>query len=181
MNLINNNMKDLYLQSILKQIKSVAMSKSSLETLMEFERVISDLNLYAYKYWKYGELVEGPIISKYRVECKFCWPYKRMPDPRGVERLLQYGIKVKFQKSWLKYPIQIKHEEDYRGGVNKAKIAKSKIWIVTLNIPKHLIKDVTKGSEEIQDNEIDMSDVDNAYEQGFDEDVIQDAGDGLDV
>lgn len=161
-------MADLMIQDILDSIKQVTMSQSSLDVLMDFERVLDDMNIYAFLNWGDGELVSGPNITKYRVECTFCWPLKMMPDPSGGERLLQYGAKITYKKAWLVYPIKIKSEADYRPRMKKPKMARTRVWLVSINLPSHLIKDITKGSTEIMDQLIDLEDIDSAYEQGLD-------------
>jgi hypothetical protein len=62
-----------------------------MSTLLDFERVLDEADLYAYKNWLLGELVQGPDIGKYSVTCVFMWPYKLMPDPRGAKRLATIG------------------------------------------------------------------------------------------
>lgn len=166
--------EDLKIQNILDSIKQVSMSESSLEILMDFERVLDDSNMYAFLNWSTLELVEGPITTKYRVSCTFCAPLHLMPDPSGAERLLQYGAKISYRKSWLVYPIKIKSEKDYRPRMKKPKLARTRVWLITIDLPNHLIKDITKGSTEILDQEIDLEDLDDAYEKGLSDSNIDD-------
>lgn len=161
---------NITIQSIIDGVKQVSMSPSSLEILLDFERVLDENNLFAFENWKYGELVEGPNVTKYRVTCMFCWPLSAMPNPAGAERLLPYGAIIKYCKKWLVYPIEIRSEDDYRPGTKKAKLARTKVWIVEIDLPKHLIKDITRGSEEILSQDLDMDQIDDAYEAGLDQD-----------
>jgi len=156
------------IQDILHQIKDVSVSPSSLTVLLNIERVIDDLNLYAFQHWIHGELVEGPIMSKYRIKCRFMWPLVKMPDPAGAARLLPYGIIVSYKKDWLVYPIEIHNPSDYRPRIKKPKLSRTRVWIVTLDIPKHLIKDVEVSSEEIAGRDFDLDDLNDAYEKGMD-------------
>mgnify|MGYP003345260162 CR=1 FL=1 len=64
------------LKDVIENTKTISMTDSALSTLMDFERVIDELDLYAFANWKKGELVEGPIYEKYFVTCTFMWPYK---------------------------------------------------------------------------------------------------------
>ena len=83
-------------------IKSVYTNEGSLATLLDFERVLDEMDLYAFKNWQLGELVEGPDIKKYTVSCIFMWPERLMPDPRGGRRLLSYDCEVLYKKTDLK-------------------------------------------------------------------------------
>ncbi len=156
-------MDSIKIGNILDSVKQVSMSPSSLETLCEFERVIDENGLYAFHHWKEGELCDGPIISAYRIKCTFWWPIELMPDPSGAQRLLAYGVKVSYRKGWLTYPIKIESENDYRNGIKKPKLAKMRIWLVTINMPKFLIKEVKFGSEEILAKDLDINNTDAVH------------------
>ena len=162
-------MSDVNIQAILTNIKSVSMSPSSIATLCEFERVIDENGLYAFHHWKQGELVEGPIISAYRIKCTFYWPLEKMPDPAGVRRLLAYGVNISYRKAWMKYPIKVKSENDFRGAIKKPKIAKTQVWLVTIDMPKYLIKDIQQSSEEILDQQLNTQDIPDHVEQQLDQ------------
>ena len=60
--------------SIVDTVKGIFTSESSLRTLLDFERVLDDADLYAYKNWLIGELVDGPRIKRYTVTCTFLYP-----------------------------------------------------------------------------------------------------------
>lgn len=160
------------LKAIIENIKQVSMSKSSLDTLMDFERVLDEMNLYAFMNWKTGELVQGPEIGKYRVKCTFMWPYSVMPDPDGAKRLLNFGAKVQWSRDWLMYPVDVKSADDYRPGTKKPKIAQKQIWLVTIDLPKSLIKDIERGSQDVLNSTIDLADIDAAYEKDLDKQGI---------
>ena len=71
------------LKSILTNTKTIYMSDSNLNSLLDYERVLDEFDLYTFKNWKIGELVEGPIYEKYFVTCKWMYPFRKMPDPSG--------------------------------------------------------------------------------------------------
>jgi hypothetical protein len=45
-------------------IRDIYLSEGSLLTLLDFERVLDEMDLYAFKNWDRGELVQGPDIGK---------------------------------------------------------------------------------------------------------------------
>lgn len=154
-------------------IRDIYLSEGSLLTLLDFERVLDELDIYAFKNWDRGELVQGPDIGKYRVGCIFMWPEKLMPDPRGARRLLPFDCEVNWKKSTIKIPIKIDTPADYRGGTHKARLVDKKVWLVEIIMPKNLISDIRTGSIELEDEEIDLQDLDDAYEQDLDQDQYQ--------
>jgi len=154
-------------------IRDIYLSEGSLLTLLDFERVLDELDLYAFANWEMGELVAGPDISKYRVACTFMWPEKLMPDPRGARRLLPFDCVVKYKKTTMKVPVKIENPSDYRQGTKKAKIIEKKIWLVEITMPKSLMSDIRTGSVELEDQDIDLQDLDDAYEQDLDKQEYQ--------
>ena len=154
-------------------IKNIYLSDGSLSTLLDFERVIDELDIYAFKNWEIGELVAGPTIGKYRVSAIFMWPANLMPDPRGARRLLPFDCEVLYKKQKIKIPIKITDPSDYRAGTKKAKLREQDVWLVEITMPKNLISDIRTGSIELEDQEIDLDELDQAYEQDLDKENIQ--------
>jgi len=158
---------------VASNIKDIYLSEGSLLTLLDFERVLDELDLYAFRNWQIGELVSGPNIGKYRVTCIFMWPEKLMPDPRGARRLLPFDCEVKFKKTKMNVPMKIENPSDYRPGTHKARLIEKKIWLVEITMPKALMNDIRTGSIELEDEEIDLEDLDRAYEQDLDKESYQ--------
>jgi len=158
---------------VAENIRDIYLSEGSLLTLLDFERVLDELDLYAFKNWQIGELVSGPIIGKYRVTCIFMWPEKLMPDPRGARRLLPFDCEVKYKKTNMKVPMKIEDPSDYRPGTKKAQLIEKKIWLVQITMPKALMGDIRTGSVELEDQEIDLQDLDQAYEKDLDQESYQ--------
>lgn len=156
---------------IIANTKNIYMTNSSLDMLLDFERVLNELDLYVFQNWKKGELVEGPTIEKYFVTCIFMWPYKMMPDPRGAERLAQYDIQLRYKRDILEIAQEINGPEDYEPGGKYPKMIKKPIWLVEMIMPKTLISDINRLSVELENDSIDLQDIDQAYETGADDDV----------
>jgi len=157
-------------------IKNLYMSEGSLLTLLDYERVLDELDLYSFKNWILGELVQGPDIGKYKVGCIFMWPEKLMPDPRGGKRLIPFDCDVKFKKTTIKIPIKIEEPDDYIPGTHKARLIEKIVWLVEIVIPKALMTDIRTGSIELEDQSIDLEELDTAYEEDLDqEEFKQDA------
>lgn len=154
-------------------IRDIYMSEGSLTTLLDFERVLDEVDIYAFRNWEIGELVDGPEIGKYRVTCTFMWPLRMMPDPRGAKRLLTFDCEVEYQRKEIKIPIKITDPSDYRPGTKKAKLVTKDVWLVTITMPKALMNDIRTGSIEMEDQDIDLDELDQAYEQDLDKEESQ--------
>jgi len=159
--LVSENIRDLYL------------SEGSLLTLLDFERVLDELDLYAFKNWQLGELVQGPDIRRYKVSCIFMWPEKLMPDPRGARRLLPFDCEVRFKKTTIKIPVKVENPDDYIPGTHKARLIEKKVWLVEIVMPKNLMSDIRTGSIELEDQTIDLEDLDSAYEEDLDQEELK--------
>ena len=166
--------KDTDYWAIADTIKNIYMSDGSLTTLLDFEGVLDEVDLYAFKNWILGELVEGPEVSRYTVSCTFMWPAHLMPDPRGGRRLLPFDCKVKFRKTKMKVPRKVKDEGDLRPGINKPILDEMPVWLVEITMPKDLIADIRSGSIELEGQEIDLEDLDLGYEEDLDDAAVHD-------
>ena len=158
---------------VASNIRDIYMSEGSLTTLLDFERVLDEVDIYAFKNWEIGELVAGPDIGKYRVTCTFMWPLKLMPDPRGGRRLLAFDCEVEYKKQKIKIPVKITDPSDYRPGTKKAKLMTQEVWLVAITMPKALMNDIRTGSIEMEDQDIDLDELDQAYEQDLDREENQ--------
>ena len=160
--------------NVAANIRDIYMSEGSLLNLLDFERVLDELDIYAYRNWALGELVEGPDISKYKVTCIFMWPEKLMPDPRAGRRLLPFDCEVVYKKTKIKIPIKIENPSDFVAGTKKAKIIEKPVWLVEITMPKSLMSDIRTGSIELEDEDIELEDLDDAYDQDLDQEQYQD-------
>lgn len=137
---------------VIKNLQTLSENNSAFTVLKDFERVIDELDIYVFKNWEEGELIEGPKVNRYSVTCKFMWPTEKMPDPAGGKRLLQYGCKVVFNKTKVLMPRKIKDPGDFRPGTRKGKIDAWPVWIVELTMPKKLMQDIYIGKENKENN-----------------------------
>jgi len=153
---------------VAETIRDLYMSEGSVSVLLDYERVLDEMDLYAFKNWSSGELVDGPDISRYSVTCTFLWPAELMPDPRGAKRLLPFGAKVKFKKTTMKVPVKVESPDDYRPGTKKPKMIEKEVWLVEMELPKYLINEIRTGSQELEGQDIELDDLDSAYEKDLD-------------
>lgn len=160
--------------SITSTIKGIMISDGSMSSLLDYERVLDDADLYAFRNWIKGELVKGPVVKKYSVSCVFMWPYKLMPDPSASKRLATIGCNVKFAKSKIKVPIEVKDYDDFVPGTRYPKMVEKKVWFVEIEIPKELMNELKEGSIDLADQTIDLEDIDRAYEDDLDKENLQD-------
>ena len=159
---------DIDFVSIVDTIKGVYMSDGAMSTLLDFERVIDEADVYAYKNWIIGELVDGPVVGRYNCKCVFMWPYKLMPDPRGAVRLANIGCKVTYGRGEIKVPVEVKDYEDFVPGTRYPKMAKRKVWYIEIVIPFELMDDIKEGSIDLADQTIDLSEIEDAYDEDLD-------------
>ena len=161
-------MSELNQDDILDNLRSVNKNNSLLDILMEFEKILEDTGMYAYKNWDIGEIVEGPHLSRYWLYIKLMYPYKGMPDPKGGLRLEKIGCEIKFNKSVLKTPIVPKSPNDL-DSEGMPKLSSDSIWIVDIWMPRKFIDDFTDEKIKVGTEEIDVSDLNDAYNSGLDD------------
>lgn len=164
------------LDSIKQTLVNVSKGNSILDTLLEFERTLDNAEVFAYRNWILGELVEGPTIGRYWYKTVWMYPYAMMPDPNGGLRLTKLGAKVNFRKGVFKRPVKVEGPQDWVDPETKrAKMVEHEIWLVTIELP---IKYISRGLADIDDIiQQDIQDTNDELADAFDEEVPeQDTG-----
>ena len=154
--------------NIIENIKGVYTSDGSMNVLLDYERILDEADLYAFKNWEFGELVDGPKSKKYNVVCIFMWPEQLMPDPRGGLRLINLGCRIHFKKTTIKVPVKIESQMDFQKGTHYPKMKKIFVWLVRIEIPKELMNDIAEGSIDLAGQTVDLDDLDEAYDNDLD-------------
>lgn len=171
---------DVNYTSIIDTVKGIFTSDGSMSVLLDFERVLDEADLYAFKNWELGELVQGPVVKRYSVGCMFMWPFKLMPDPRGAKRLLHLGCKILWKKTKIRVPVEVVDYEDFQPGTRYPKMKYRSIWLIYIEMPKELMDDIREGSIDLADQTIDLNDLDEAYDDDLesqDQDGTEEGGD----
>jgi len=168
--------KDIDYPNIIDNIKGIFTSDGTINTLLDFERVLDEADLYAYKNWELGELVNGPISKKYTVTCVFMYPEKLMPNPKGGKRLTHLGCTIHFKKTSIEVPVKIEGHEDFEPGTHYPKMVEKPVWLVRIEIPRELMNDVREGSIDLAGQTIELDDLDSAYEDDLDKEGTEEQG-----
>lgn len=158
------------LDSIKKTLVTISKGETLLDTLLEFERTLDNAEIFAYKNWILGELVEGPIIGRYWYKTVWMYPYAMMPDPNAGLRLTKLGAKVNFQKGTFKKPVKVHGPEDWVDpSTKRAKMAEHDVWLVTIDLP---IKYINRGLEHTDDIiQKDIDDTNAELAGAFEEEI----------
>jgi len=130
---------------VIRNIDDLYENNTSLSVLKDFERVLDEMDLYAYENWENGELAYGPQVDRHWITAGFMWPKEKMPNPVGAKRLQDLGCKIKFERSHLVEPRKIRTPEDFRPGTKKGKLDRKPIWIVEIQMPKKIAFDMYRG------------------------------------
>lgn len=144
------------LEHIKASLTKIAQGEDLFDMLLEFERTLDQTELYAYKNWMLGEIVDGPHVSRYWFKVSLMYPLEKMPDPRGGLRLEKLGCKVRMYKDVFRKPERVINTDDVADKkTKKAKIADIPVWIVEIDMPiKYITSDIDDLENFIND-EID--------------------------
>ena len=164
--------------SIISTIKGIYTSNGSMSVLLDFERVLDEADMYAFKNWQLGELVQGPVIKRYSIGCMFMWPYKLMPDPSGAKRLVKLGCKIQWKKTKIEVPVEVENPDDYVPGTRYPKMQKKAVWLVYIEMPKEIMDDIREGSIDLAGQNIDLNELDDSYEDDLDKEDSDGSEDG---
>ena len=145
---------------IIRNIKKIYAYDAVIETVVNMEKVMDDVNIYAYKNWAIGELVDGPTVNKYDTTATFMWEQDTMPDPEAGKRILNIGGKVDYKKDVKLVPRRVKSYSDFRPGTRKGKLDEVPVWLVRITIPNQIIEDFnseTKKTKTVAGIAVDQS------------------------
>jgi hypothetical protein len=163
------------------QIKRISETNTLLDMLLEFEKVLDDVDLYAYKNWGQGEILEGPIVDRHFITVKLMYLNEDMPDPYGAKRLFAKDCLVKFSKDTLIRPIKVKSWDDVTtearpdGSIKKKARSKSEpVWVVEIKMPRRFVDEFSSERIEIDnDNFVDLDSLDAEVQQEQEQDMMQ--------
>ena len=99
-----------------------------------------------------------------------------MPDPDAALRLIKHGAKVYYKKDELIEPVKITSPDDLGEidtdtGKRKPKKKTTPVWLVTIEMPRDFVSEFDSSKVTINGVDIDMSDVDSAYDTDYDNDI----------
>ena len=139
-----------------------------LDLLVQMEDILDGQDLYVYRNWLVGEVVEGPVIRRHWVSFSLLYPKHKMPDPRGSLRLLKHNIKVEFSK------VSRPDGSALDTGAAQAGDAATPTerptdthWLVKLTYPRRLLDQMDQNANYYED-EVDTDDVADAKDSGID-------------
>lgn len=128
------------------QIKKISETNTLLNMLLEFERTLDSMDMYAFANWDQGEVLQGPDLDRHFITVKLMYPGKQMPDPEGAKRLLARECLVKYHKDTLLTPRKVKNFDDLMvetrpdGSTRyKAKTDSKPVWIVEIQMPRRYV------------------------------------------
>ena len=166
-----------YLMRTLKiindNIRKVSDTNTLLDMLLEFEGVLDSFDIYAYRNWRNGEIIEGPKLGRYFIEVSVMYPYKDMPDPDAIKRLQTNQCEVKMYKDQLVRPGKVQSIEDteikMRGDQARrvAKPVHEDVWVVDIKMPRRFVDEFsTEQIEAAEDAYVDMEATTSAQDMG---------------
>ena len=141
------------------QIKKISETNTLLDMLLEFEKVLEDVDLYAYANWDKGELLEGPHLDRHYVNVKLLYKENDMPDPYGAKRLLAKDCLVKFKKDTLISPVRVKTYDNVtfqpmpNGQIRRKPKTKSEgVWVVEIKMPRRFVDEFDREVIKAEDD-----------------------------
>jgi len=149
MNRNNNNSGNL---SNEEEMKLVYGDFTPLDILIAMYDFMDSINIFAYKNWMKGRIVEGPFMEKYWIEVTAMFPYEDMPDPSAGMRMIKRGCDIKFSKSQIEVAKDLE-DDDYdvetmKPEQRRTAKKKKKVWTVTFRIPRKIIDQLIEEYKE---------------------------------
>lgn len=147
-------------------------SESLIDVLIQLENFIDNLDIYAFKNWLEGEVIDGPQIKKYWVGMTLLYDYDKMPDPEGAVVLEKHQAKVSYSlrnientditKNSIQMPdIQVLTDLESQQRVygnmsieaDEYKVPRTKkVWIIEILVPRIFIDELNSLNNDVYDS-----------------------------
>lgn len=152
-------------------LEKLQESPNLLDILIQMEDVLDTMDVYVFKNWLKGEVVEGPIVRRYWLDMTLRYPFRNpdgssgMPDPRAALRLLKHNVRVDYQKA--RYETE-KFGEGVIEEVDENETGDDLVWLLKVSIPRRLVVQMNAASHDFYDDEVDIDQVEDAQDSGMD-------------
>ena len=164
------------LKIINDNIRKISDTNTLLDMLLEFEGVLDTFDIYAYKNWDKGEVINGPKLGRYFIDVHLMWKAEEMPDPEALLRLKKNDCEVKMFKDQLTKSKKITSVEDTEvvtRGNKPRRVAKKEnfdIWVVEIKMPRRFVDEFsTEQIEAAEDAYVDMEAIQSGMDQNLEE------------
>lgn len=148
-------------------IASLSKNPTLTDILIQIENFFDEMDLYVFRNWFDGEIVEGPIVERYWVSIVLKYDYDDMPDPTGGLRLLKSGAKVTYQKSTEEVEKPVEDPSDFRSGTKKPKMEEKPIWLIKVSLRRDFIEALDDSMIDDFDDELDADTVSDSRDEGI--------------
>lgn len=154
-------------------LDKISDSPHLLDILLQMEDVLDSLDIYVFKNWYRGEVVEGPKVRRFWLDFTLKYDFDRMPDPKAALRLMKHGARVDFWKA--KYGTDgefvdsaVSESEMEEHAADEKKTSED-FWLVRISIPRRLVAQMSAEEMDFYDEEVDIDDVEDAKDSGIDD------------
>ena len=162
------------IEHIRQALTDLAKGDDLFTMLMEFDRTLDQLEIFAYKNWYHGEIIGGPFVSRYWFGIRLMYPHGKMPDPNAIPRLQKIGAKVNMTEDTFTKPVEVYDESDVEdSNTRRAKMETLPVWIVDVSLPmKYITSDIDDLDDYINSElDKDANDLSKEFDKGGDTDV----------
>ena len=151
-----------------------------LDILIEIERVIDGLGLYAYGGWEDAEILVGPRLARHDVTVVFAFDPAILPPPASFARLERAGVRVRLVPARLEYFVDRQRartvygsilgdtpDSSYRRTLSQLPAAETKILVLAeLVFPRRMVDLPLRAHARAAADEIVADDIDSRLARG---------------
>lgn len=149
-----------------KSLEQIVGNDDAIEILMQIDKVLDSYDVYAFKNWIEGEIVDGPHIERHWVTMTIMYKYEDMPDPEAVKRIKEFGGNVYFAEDTFISAAKLVTPDDTEITMGKgdgsmapmgprAKKVETKVWLVTLEMPRYAMKRLADAEQELDKKQVE--------------------------
>lgn len=147
-------------------LEEINESPHLLDILIQMENILDSMDIYVFRNWLKGEIVEGPVVRRHWLDFTLQYQRDEMPDPQGAKRLMKHGVRVDYQKA--------RRGEDGDDTPEEDVDPKDLLWLLRISIPRRLVVQIDAAEHDFYDDEVNVDHIEDAKDDGVDEETAFD-------
>lgn len=159
---------------VYRNTKNLDDDASLMDIAMECAYFLEQIGALAYQNWNKGEIVNGPIVTRFYSTVSLMFSCKALPDITVLDRLKSMDCKVSHETDTYRRVVTYKENPDSDNYMQK--VVDHKVWVVTIKIPNRYLALDGNTIMDIDGDDVYYDDIEIIYD-GDAEEQLEDGGD----
>lgn len=164
--------------AVYRNTRNLDGDTSLMDVAMECAYFLEQIGALAYRNWDKGEIINGPIVSRFFSTITFMFSAKALPDITVLERLKKMQCKISYETDTYRRVVNYREGESENAEYYQ-KVVDHKVWLLTIKIPNRYLALDGNTVMDIDGEEIYYDDIEIVYNDEAEEAMNQEDDGGF--